>query len=107
MPCWQRRVVTVDLNIANYDLLKTGLEAHRFTVREVGERALSVRTPDGRKYFRIENGTIEVEQGDEALINQVKQAYSHAIVRSASRRGNWTVTADRSDENQLTIGRRG
>ena len=103
MPCDTVRTVTLDLTVADNEVLLRGLKAAGFTVYEqrVG---ISARSKSGA-LITIANGKASVEEGDEAVVNEVKRAYSNEAVRTAAKRFGWTTKQD-AKTGAVTLSRR-
>lgn len=107
MPCYTRRNVTVELKVADRDTLIKGLVADQFRVLPGATNAwLTVASKNGiRAQVDLKGGRVVVQEGDEAIVNQIKRAYSGEVVRQAAKRFGWTLTATKQ-ENQFIAGRR-
>lgn len=98
MPCYQRRTTTVDLEVANLDLLTAALENAGYSVRRddrtiqahQGAIHLSFRE-DVRKGVRLHIVTDYLSDGV-AITNDIKRAYATEAVRHASKRFGWKLT---------------
>ena len=106
MPCWERRMITVDLKVAKEDLLFRAMEAAGF--RPVREGAGTIRFQhNGGRGGRWSNGRLEVERGYEATVKpRLEEEYSRAATTSAAKRFGWTVQAVPGQPNKVRLTRR-
>lgn len=104
MPCDTVRNVTMSLdNIVSEDVLKRGLEAAGFTVQEYGSTIVASK---GWREVRISKGRATVRQGDEALVNEVKQAYAKEAWNTAAKKfgaSAWNLKQDTDNPNRLIM----
>jgi hypothetical protein len=104
MPCDAVRTIRMDFKVANRDILLAGLKAAGFHIN-TSSSGVIVASKDGN-YARIFGGKIEVPEGDEKVINEVKRAYAMETVRAAAKRFGWSLVQDRNDAQHVTVMRR-
>lgn len=94
MPCYTERTVTVDLNVANEQLLVAALKALRYTVSGslTSETGLRFATGGGLLVGTIRNGVVELAESRQFVVNEIKQAYAREAVKQAAKRFNWQTT---------------
>ncbi len=103
MPCYTQREVTVELNVADVNLLTAGLKAAGFTVQTT-PRGFYVTNSKGQQ-AHIRDGKITTQQTSNDIINEVKRAYSGEVVRTAAKRFGWTLSKT-NEQNTVVAGRR-
>lgn len=103
MPCYTQREVTVELNVANPELLTAGLKAAGFTVQTT-PRGFYVTNSKGLQ-AHIRDGKITTAAQTESIINEIKRAYSGEVVRTAAKRFGWNLNKT-SEANTVLAARR-
>ena len=111
MPCWTVQTAEVNLTNPNPEVLTRALIAAGFKVnsaeysRQFGASFTADRFRDTVS-VRIIDGRMEVTAADRyanlsAVSNEVKRAYSAEIIRTASKRFGWNVTAQSETKFQV------
>lgn len=101
MPCDAVRNITLDLKVANRDVLKRGLKAAGWDIYEYGDTLIINK---GRMRAEISGGRIKAEESYAKLVaGEVKQAYATEAVRTAAKQYGWSVVTDRADQYHLQI----
>lgn len=100
MPCDAVREVTLDLEVADQDVLVDGLTAIGASVSTYGDRIVVAHNGT---YATIQGGKITVNEGREAIANEIKRAYAAEAIRSATKRYGWAVKVDAKNPNHLRI----
>jgi hypothetical protein len=103
MPCYTRRETTVVIEAADKDILKAGLEAAGFDRVEQSAGGLRARHKQSGEQITIRDGRLTVQT--ESLINEVKRAYSHEVVRRTAKKFGWKLT-ETKEQNQYRAARR-
>jgi hypothetical protein len=103
LPCWTVRETSVELDAADPDILRRGLEAAGFELSNYGNALLVMRS--GQIVAEIENGRVTVNRGDTAIVNEVKRAYSAEVVKIAAKRFGYSLTTNKQS-GKITAGRR-
>ena len=103
MPCYTDREVTVELNVADPNLLTAGLKAAGFTVQTT-PRGFYVTNSKGQQ-AHVRDGKITTTGSAQSIINEIKRAYSGEVVRTAAKRFGWTLNKT-SQTNTVIAGRR-
>lgn len=104
MPCWTVRETTVDLDAADADVLKRGLEAAGFAT-SLYEEATTLILRGGRIVAEITDGKVTVNASETGVINEIKRAYSAEVVRTAAKRFGYSLTTNKQT-GKITAGRR-
>ena len=92
MPCDTIQRTTVDLSVADINILQAGLEADGHSVRRINDHVIEwgsysniCRYDSASKKLRAPGGT---------NANEFKVSYSREVVRQTSKRFGWTLTAE-------------
>jgi predicted mannosyl-3-phosphoglycerate phosphatase (HAD superfamily) len=103
MPCDAVRIISLELQAANRDVLRRGLEAAGWTVA-LAEAGGAMYLRKGWQTAVIRDGQIEAgEDVATRIAGEVKLAYSQEAVRTAARRYGWSVVADKLDTTHYQI----
>jgi hypothetical protein len=103
LPCWTVRQTSVELDAADPEILRRGLEAAGFELSMYGTALLVMR--GGQIVAEIENGRVTVNRGDTGVVNDIKRAYSTEVVKTAAKRFGYTLTTNKQT-GKITAGRR-
>jgi hypothetical protein len=103
LPCWTVRETSVELDAADPEILRRGLEAAGFELSMYGTALLVMR--GGQIVAEIENGRVTVNRGDTGVVNDIKRAYSTEVVKTAAKRFGYTLTTNKQT-GKITAGRR-
>ena len=113
MPCWERRIVSANLDVADRDILIAGLKAAGFIVALDGQ-VIRVRKPQSGIFeIREAQGRLTVCMDERLsaaqpnLITEIKQAYGREVVKSQAARFGWAYKEQHSEPNKLVFQRRG
>lgn len=98
MPCYEVRTVQVEFNAKNREALQEALEAG--DVYHYWNSNKTVVCGEGWR-INLEKQTAEVQLGREALLNQVRRAYSETIINEVARRKKWLVKKLADNKMQL------
>lgn len=106
MPCYERNSVTIDWNVADYDMLEEALKEQGLTVRRRGETIeVNGRVKDTGEYvsgyLQKGQGMTLYSGGTEQNLNAMKRAYSRQIVKNAGSRFNWKV--EQKNDRQFNV----
>jgi len=104
MPCFQRRTITQDLNVANREVLLEALARLGIRTRTIGAQELELRLTNGN-LASIYAGKILVQDDDIGVINQIKVAYSRQIVANLTKKFGWVENEAKA--NEFVIQKRG
>lgn len=105
MPCYTRREVTVNMAVADFAVLAAGLRAAGLTADvDAANRTAVVRSRDGRR-ATLSGGALRYDPRHESIVNEIKRAYSHEVVRVAAKKFGWKLTATQ-EANVLRAGRK-
>lgn len=104
MPCYTERTVTVQITAESMEHLKSGLERADWQVVEVSG-SLRVVSPEGIS-ATITNGRVQVTEGNEHIVADIKRIYAQEVVTQTAKRYGWAVQFDRHDQQKMTLKRR-
>lgn len=105
MPCWTIQRNTLDLKVANIDLLEKAIKGlPNFNVHRVGDVLYIYK--NGYQQGVIADGKITVNQGFEAMVDDIKQAYGREAVKLAAQKYNFTLRPGLT-QNRIKLTRRG
>jgi hypothetical protein len=110
MPCDTVQLSKVEFNLehTNITLLSMALEKLGYNVK-LKQNSLTF-SGTGYNYVSgiFKDGKLDVEFNSQNTfdVNAVKRAYSHEVIRHASKRMGWNLKKSESDENVYTAERR-
>lgn len=105
MPCFTVRTMSLQLGVANFDMLEKALRASGFQVYKQGTKTLSIVAPNGTR-ATIDGDEIIVRQGSEQVVNEVKRSYSTYAVKTAAKKYGWVLKQDRTNTQRFQARRR-
>ena len=86
MPCYTVKRMSIDLNAANFELLKKAAVGLGAVNAMLDEKNKTLRfTVDG-SYVYVADGKITVNAGQEGVVDRLKVAYTREVLKSASAR---------------------
>lgn len=95
MPCWERREQTVDLAVANTDLLADAFAIEGWSVhaRPAGSPIVNATRGGVRASYRDGRLTYESSRGvnDVELTSALKRSYSRAAIKRATAKAGFTL----------------
>lgn len=103
MPCNYVIQTSVKLSAADLDVLKQALESLGYTVHKVGA-GLTYSNYQGTGTFK--NGELRHPQSMGLTEDAVKQAYSKAAVKVASKKYGWNVQENKANPMKIKLTRR-
>jgi hypothetical protein len=104
-PCDSISLCRVDLGLANQSILGPALEsiADPNSVHRYGRKGWAFTK--GGEYYRIDDsGRLVCQEGQEAMADTIKRAYSRKVVEVGAKKFGWTVNA--KTPMKLTVKRR-
>jgi hypothetical protein len=114
MPCYEQRVVQVELNALDLGILERALTGAGYKLRDVTslyygvKHALEVISPTGNQWGVIQtdlngNRSIKTSVGMEGIVDAIKQQYAFGVVEEVTKYG-WDVQID---GNNITLNQGG
>ncbi len=101
MPCYEVNLISVDLKVADHDMLLDAIKALGLKYRVIGD-SIEVDTPAGQ--LTISNGTAQFSNSSvQQWVNKIKQAYSFKTVEKVSKKYKFTLTT--KGENKIVLRR--
>ena len=88
MPCYEVNLVSVEISVANKDLLDEALKALGLTFNRNGE-VLTIHTPSGT--ITICNGKAELEERSMPWLNKIKRTYSVKTVELVAKKYKFNI----------------
>lgn len=104
MPCDTIRQVTVELKVADKQILLLGLLASGFTTRALSEDRLTFSKGLATGVIDLKAGRITIQEGNEKVINEIKRSYSSEVIRQSAKRFGWNL--NQTEENRYVAKRR-
>jgi hypothetical protein len=92
MPCDTIQRTTVDLSVADINILQAGLEADGHTVNRINDHVIEWGSYSNRYRYDSASRKLRAPIGTNA--NEFKMSYSREVVRKTSKRFGWTLTAE-------------
>lgn len=102
MPCYQVNLMSVKFHAKNTDLLKETLTAKGYRFVQLSDGRIGINTPRGTM-ITVGNGTADYQKADEATLNAIRVAYTHANIRRLAQEERMTVIEDPEDPDHLII----
>ena len=103
MPCDTIQTSTVELNVANVDILQAGLEADGHTVQRLSQHAIRWSYGYGETYtYDAKKRKLTAPQG--ADLNAIRRSYSRQVVRKSADRFGWIL--EQQSQTSFTAKRR-
>lgn len=106
MACFTVRTVSVELTVADQEVLVRGLRAAGFMVHVSNTGTITTRKIGGGT-VQLSGGQLSGQPADvRRYAPMITKAYAAEAVRTAAQKFGYVVTQDRQDAGHLNLGRR-
>lgn len=109
MPCDEIREISQSIAMANPDIMALALKGFGWNVTRTRDGAINFTWMKENRLHSgsIFAGKIAVLEGDEGVINQIKQAYAREVVTVAGKRFGWNLVKQGGpNPNKMALTRR-
>ena len=89
MPCYEVRTMSVEFKAENRQLLDAAIKATGLLVNS--QTSNRITRAYGKVVIKLDEGTAEVREGEQNLLNKIKQAYSKECIKAACKKVQWAV----------------
>jgi hypothetical protein len=109
MPCDQIIRNSVELSIADRELLKRALEADGLTFTESnGVLFVTYQDAAGRtRNLQIAKDRVNLDNGEEHMADRIKRAYAVETVKTAAKKFGWQIKKTTADSRKFAVLKRG